>query len=73
MINEIRFGAVSPPLAEQLQGVEYDAKEIGHCQRLADAATDLWIGGMGTDTEIKAIRKRIGKRIFAAIKSKETK
>lgn len=71
MISEIRFGAMSPPLTEQLQGTEYDAKEIGHCQRLADAVSDLWIASMATDTEVKQIRKRIGKRIFAALKARE--
>ena len=67
MIEGIRFGACAPTIEEQLDGVEYDVLEIGHCQRLNHAANDLWIAGMLTDKEITTVRKRLGKRIFAAI------
>ena len=67
MINQIRFGMMAPPLTEQLAECEYDAIEIGHCQRLTNAANDLWIANMMTDNEVKKVRSRIGKRIFKAV------
>lgn len=67
MVDKIRFGMMAPTLTEQLDGCEYDAIEIGHCQRLANAVNDLWIGNMMTDSEVKKVRGRIGKRIFKAV------
>ena len=65
---EIRFGALSEPLHEQLGLPEEDMKLV---QRLADAVTLCNIHGILPDGETHKARKRIVKEINRVIKKLE--
>ena len=65
----INFGALSPPIKEQLRQQELKAKtrDIWHWQCDADAITRCVIRGLISDSTAHAARKRILKKILAGV------
>ena len=65
---EISFGAMSPPLAQQLQrqGLAVrDNNQLEHLQLDVDALTRLVIRDVLTDSAATAVRKKLLKRVCA--------
>ena len=65
----IEFGALAPPLAEQL-GIEADRLE--HLQWSCDAVTRLAINGLLTEAEKDKVRMRLIKRIAKLVRESPT-
>lgn len=65
----IHFGALSPTIAEQLDeaGVGYDEDKIDHCNRDAYAISRLQVRGLLTESQAHGARKKVLKKIEAAI------
>lgn len=66
----LSFGALSDPLAQQLadQGVRVPPLDkMEHFQRDADALVRVSIRGLIPDAQVRAARKKLMKRITAAI------
>ena len=61
----IRFGAVSPPLAEQLdeQGILYDKQACERWQKWQNSIALLYVSGLLTDGEKTKAHQRLFKRI----------
>jgi len=66
----INFGALPPPIKEQLrqQGLKAKAKDIWHWQRDADAITRCVIRGLISDSTAHAARRRVIRKIVAGVK-----
>lgn len=65
---EIHFGALSPPLSEQIasQGLPVPAA-LPQLQKLMDATVALHIHDCLTDSGARAVRKKLMRKIVAAI------
>lgn len=59
----LHFGALAPPLAEQLAGFDLDAEKVDLWQQDADAITRLGVRGVITDGEAKSAYQRLGRQI----------
>lgn len=57
----IRFGALCPPLAEQLQ---LPRRRLRYLQECADGITALAVGELLTAAEVRRARRRLLKRIL---------
>ena len=64
---DIRFGALSPSLQEQLAGAGIDPEELERFDRDADAITRLVVREILTDTVATAARRTLLKKIQAAV------
>lgn len=62
----LSFGALAPPLSEQLaaQGFTLEDAHIERLQKMADAATVLAVHAFLTDREAQRVRKRIQDSAF---------
>lgn len=67
----INFGALSPPLKEQLREYVFNEDEIDILQEDIDAINRLHIKGMLTDSATQAAEKKIIKKIAQACRRKE--
>jgi hypothetical protein len=61
---EIHFGALTPPLSEQLSNFKIDEKNLAHYQRDADAITRLSVRGLITDSMKGQTYKKLLKNII---------
>lgn len=66
MSVDISFGALCPPLADQLPAGTIPAETLDHLQRDADAITRLAVRGLLTDAQIHAARSKLVKKIASA-------
>jgi hypothetical protein len=64
----IRFGAMAPPLRQQLaeQGCVLHPDDEPGLQADADALTRLYLRGLLRASEVRAARQRLAKRILSA-------
>lgn len=71
----ISFGALAPPLIEQLheQGLTMDAKDASALSNDIDAVNRLYLRNVITETEAKQARRRIMKKITAKVSSDQPK
>lgn len=63
----IEFGALAPPLSEQLAALGIDDETIEHWQRDADAISRLSIRDVLTTREARVARERLWKRMRRVI------
>lgn len=61
------FGAMAPPLKKQLADYNVSEAELSQCQRDADAIVRLNWRRLISDSQAHAARKRLMKKIMAAI------
>jgi len=70
MSVSLEFGALAPPLREQLKDaglvIRYK-RNLAHYQRDADAITRIVIRGLISDSQARTARKRLMRRIAAGI------
>jgi hypothetical protein len=66
---EVRFGAPSPPLREQLKGFNVPAKTVKWWQGYADAITLLVLNGILSDGEAGKARARLFKEIKEGVRN----
>lgn len=62
----IEFGALVPPLAQQLKGTSLRPGQIKHFQADADAICRLVVRGLLSPGQAHLVRKRLFKRITVA-------
>lgn len=63
----ITFGALAPPLSEQLpDGAKIKRMDLIHFQKDADAITRLFVLGLMTNTGANAARKRLMQKILSS-------
>lgn len=67
----VRFGAMSPPLADQLADYVDDSHKVERWQRAADAITRLHLNGFLTDAEVGRARRRLFNEIDKTIPDAE--
>lgn len=65
----IAFGWMNPPLAEQLssQGLGFDAEDVAHHQKDADAISRLRVRGVITTSEGDRAYDRLAKRVWKSV------
>jgi hypothetical protein len=63
----IRFGALAPPLAEQLAGIGLPSHCLARWQRYAKALTLLDVGGVLSGAETRRARMRLLRSIEAEV------
>jgi hypothetical protein len=68
MNKDLSFGALSPPLSEQLAGLGLKVLTIRHFQRDADAITRLLVRGLMSESHGHLARGRLARRISEAIR-----
>ena len=61
----LTFGAMVPPLREQLAGVK--AGKVAHWQRDADAITRLAVRGLLPDAQVRKCRQKLMNQIAKEI------
>lgn len=66
MSIDIAFGALCPPLSEQLPAGVIPVETLDHLQRDADAITRLAVRGLLTAVQVHAARSKLVEKIAAA-------
>jgi hypothetical protein len=64
---QIRFGAIAPPLSEQLKGIHVGDQDLLRFQASADAIVQLYFDDLIPDSQVDKIRTKLGKRILKAV------
>lgn len=65
----ITFGAMAPPLAEQLKPHSMPEAQVGLCQRFADSIVLLRVHGVLTEREADKARKRLMGKITEKLRA----
>jgi prephenate dehydratase len=61
--RHVRFGALAPPLAAQLHGLNIDADRLDNLQKDADAVTRLYVQGLLTEQQAERALRKLSRRI----------